>query len=442
MSANFRGGNYGGLFRSERDPVQSDDSLIASRVLEQLSNVRSAEQSTRQKATEDIAKRPPMTRVVTENADGTVNIGVKNAPTKDPTTAISEAAATPHVKWLETIVGSLDKGAETFQPDYSAIDQGLQTPEGRRKLLSEIGVDKPDFGVGGLLGWARKADAYDRLVADPEKVKRAVIASKMRDFSGSASMSRPFAQDVNAEENQQRILDSQKRAEDRQAMSDRERAIDNVRQFDFSHMASPDEAVKQWENIYGESWKEMGPTLEPLIRSEYFERGLIKQKAALEEARKKETDERSQKRLELQIRSVESLIKDREQRDKPKARKTTRTDAKALDVSDLEARAGDEEYDQTSLREAWGVRETDLKDEQGKLTSRRNIKRARETALKSKPFKETGDVEELATISAEVADANSRLAAIARDLETVRAHREGTAKKPAAAGEKDPAGIR
>jgi hypothetical protein len=203
----------GGLFKNQ---WQGDDDfgLIASRVAEQLANTNAASTSERQKKVDEIAKRPqPIKSVtVTHKPDGTMDqvVTVKNAPQQDPAEEAQAAGAAPQSEYLQHVAAPIiHGGAATISalPDPEAIDPSLLADrKGREKLLKDSGLDaafehKPGEG---LLGMAARLDKRDELLNNPDLLKRLVMAQRFRQRAAIADQVRPFNEDANAADREQR----------------------------------------------------------------------------------------------------------------------------------------------------------------------------------------------------------------------------------------------
>jgi hypothetical protein len=442
----------GGLFAriagktvGEAEVPPIDDPLVASQSAEVLANVRIAGQTQEQKKAEEIAARPPMTRTTTEKADGTVDIAITNAPTQNPADEVRGAGAKVHYGWLEQVVGKLDKGAQQMPDPTEGIDEKLSTREGRAQLLSEIGVEAPTLadamGTGRLIPTAiGQQSKYRQLLDNPEKIRLAVISNRMKQLSEAAGQSRPFQGAIEGAQTQDRLAASEARQLSAQKFTERERIIDNVRQFDTSHLPSAEDAVKVYEQLYGDRWGEMKEWAEPLIRSEYYTRGLARQKGETE-LRIKELDEQLKEakvannakeveKLNLQIANLQSTIANR---DEKKARKVGRGMALTSQTSTLLELVDDPDFDQESVSEALRVKDDALAREANRLTARRDSKRKLLTALRDKGYVDSGDPEQKAMAEFDVTEANERLREIEGERAEIGQFRQKKGSKPAAA---------
>lgn len=367
------GGFFPGLRAAQNE--EQDAGLIAARVAEQLGSTRAASQSEQQRVAADVASRPQPTRsvTITENPDGTETRveTVKNAPKKDPGAEVREAANAPHAKWFEQVIQTLDRSAAAVAPDLDAMETDLQTTEGRRRLLSSVGIQAPGFGEGGLLPWARKADEYDALVKDPNLVRRIVASEEAKRFAAHAGLSRPFASDVADEQTRTRLDAAETRQQQKASTSDRRNAIIDLTRLDTSNFESPEKVVDWVKMGYApEEWETVKGYLEPAARIKYAQDARTREEKnikltiaendaqirAIREGRQEERAGLTLEHLALSNERLRQLIERGEQRPVTKA-------FPGWTADDLVEAVGREDVDQDALLKKANSRLTKIADD-------------------------------------------------------------------------------
>lgn len=448
----MRGGG-GGFFprvTPTAAPQEAEDPLnvgaIASRVAEQIGNTRGVSESERRRASQEEAGRPPMTRTITENPDGTKTLTVKNVPPGDPADNVRRAANEPYAQFVQRVlsegveVGNVQ--ADSLQQSQDTLDSMLSTREGRIGLASQLGVEDPadvpgEFMHSGVFRYRAKRREYEKLISDPEKLRMAILTSKFGALTKTADTLRPFASDAASEETRGRLQAAEDRQARNQEFTERERIVDNVRQFDLSHLKSADEAVAQWKAMYGDRWDELKDVLEPLARSQYATRSVERNRKEVEttirekkEARAEAKNDDERTKLDLQIRNLQSIIENRE---KPKLKKVRYSEAIGAHARDLAELADDEEFDPKSVSDALRWKSESLDREESRLKADRVRNRALLGALKAKGYADPGDPEQQAIAEARVQEVNERLNDMKAERDIIAGVRDSKKSTAAAA---------
>lgn len=450
----------GGLFprvgATRAAEPDDDPALVAARVSEMIGNSRAASESERLRVSEEEAARPPMTTTVVDKGDGTRSISLDNVPNQAPGDRVRLATNEPYAQLIERLLQSGAKHGQAvvdrFDKTMANIDAQLGTREGRVALAKSIGFVDPravpgEFVRSGFQGFRQKRYAYEQLLADPEKLKQAVMAKQFAEMQDAAEALRPFAADSNSMRTAARADAREERLTSTAELGERRSALVDLARFDTSHFESPDKVIEWMKAGYGDRWKDVAGYLEPAARIKYAEDLVAKQQAKLKEEIAAErlrlsqaADERSRKESEARIRNLESLIR---KRDQPDLRKIGRGAALGSSTDLLLDYIDDPGYDQESVIEALRVKEDQLKKEQDSAARAIERKRRAMAAIRDKQSwqNQPADVEQVEAYRVEIEQLAERRAAINDELariSTARGAKKQTKAAPSGGGALQP----
>jgi hypothetical protein len=242
----------------------SPESLDAMTVLDTHANVAAVAAQRKKDAAESAAKAPtPELHVKIVN--GQAVLDAKNLPTVSPQDQVKNAEAEPYAQYAESIRQSLGQAArvkgQIADPESPDIDQKMQTPEGRKALALEVGIQPPEMEwKGGLLGtaldYAGKSDRYDRAVnaTSAARLRSAVIQARLAARANIDKENAPAFKELSSvalqqTRDQREALAQQ--AEARHADDDSVRqTMDSIHSMDLTGFKSPDEAVTTMSKLF------------------------------------------------------------------------------------------------------------------------------------------------------------------------------------------------
>jgi hypothetical protein len=453
----------GGMFQGQ---WQDDFGAIASRAAEQLANTRITSQNERERTAQDLATRPKPTRAVTivENPDGTVThtTTVKNAPPRDPQQQVDEAGNAPMAQFAhqtltqaaqaepqqpETPYGSFAKrqlalgakigGAQQddIENTLGEIDKSLATREGRVALAkSELGIEDPhdipgEFVRNGPFDFRKEVHDYEKIIADPKRLKSAILAKKFNEADKVGAAMRPFNADLNTMETQQRQRDMEARqnvAETRrqgtEARREEETFIGDFTRGDHNYGFMDDkgastliDAEKQRYKARFGADKEMPGWMETMMRSRIMDdrakNASDQSKTQFQHDNQDRNYDRLMETLGIQTANTQSMIAARDR--KQNTQTISRRDAIETPVDELLTYVGDDGYDQKSVERALKTKENVLRTEKNKLTAAIAIASPTVNVMaKNEPWKKS----EIAAHIAKIKANQKRIAEIDADL--------------------------
>jgi hypothetical protein len=262
----------GGVVSSLQDQSASPESLDAMTVLDTHTNVAAVAAQRKKDAAEDAAKAPTP-EIKTRTINGNTFVDAKNLPAVSPQDQVKSAEAEPFAQYAESIRQSLGQAArvkgQIADPESPDIDQKMQTPEGRKALALEIGVQPPEMEwKGGLLGtaldYAGKSDRYDRAVnaTSAARLRSAVMQARLAARANIDKENAPAFKELSSVALQQARDQREaraKEAEQRHAEEDSVRqTMDSIHTMDLTGFKSPDDAVSTMSKLFPEAAKREG----------------------------------------------------------------------------------------------------------------------------------------------------------------------------------------
>lgn len=246
------------LMNSLSDPAAIDGEALARlTTVDTQANVASVA-AQRKKETAEAAASGPQPEIKIDPISGTVT--AKNVPLKSFQQQTQDAEAKPWAQYAEGLKSSIDQARRVREslpdPEGTDIDQKMQTPEGRKALARELGI-QPDFvlGHGALKDYIHAHHAIGVLSQNPDRFKSMVAATRLKNrLDIDKEASQPFHELVGtaqAETRDQREARSQENQGVRETMS-------AIHGMDLTGFKDPGEAVDTMSKLFPEAAKREG----------------------------------------------------------------------------------------------------------------------------------------------------------------------------------------